>query len=153
MTRICFVCHGNICRSPMAEFVMKALVKRAGRENDFYIESRATHTDEIWDGVGSHIYPPAQEQLKREGIPFDTGKRAILLKKSDYDRFDLFIGMDRENMRYMPRILGADKENKIHKLLDFTKSGGDVSDPWYSRNFDKAYRDILRGCTALLEQY
>ncbi len=150
MKRICFVCHGNICRSPMAEFIMKKLVKDAGLEGEFYIVSRATHTDEIWNGEGSHIYPPAQAQMNKKGIPFDSEKRATLLEKSDYNKYDLFIGMDRENMRCMQKILGADKENKIKKLLDYTERGGNVSDPWYTRNFDEAYSDILCGCTALL---
>ena len=129
----------------MAEFVMKELVKKAGRENEFYIESRATHTDEIWNGEGSPIYPPAREMLLTKGIPFDENKRAALLKKSDLDKFDLFIGMDSENMRWIPRILGS--SDKIQKLLE-----RDVYDPWYSRNFEKAYDDILKGCTELLNR-
>ena len=150
MIRICFVCHGNICRSPMAEFVMKKLVKDTGRENEFFIESRATHTDEIWNGVGSHIYPPAQEEMKRNGTPFDKSKRAKLLDKSDADKFDLFIGMDSENIRYMHRILGKNTQTKIKKLMDYS-TGGDVYDPWYSNNFELAYSCIYEGCTALLK--
>ena len=150
MTRICFVCHGNICRSPMAEFVMKKLVKEAGREDEFVIVSKATHTDEIWNGVGSHIYPPAQEELKRNNIPFDKSKRAQLLDKKDAEKYDLFIGMDSENIRYMHRILGAKADSKIHKLLDYS-DGGDVYDPWYSNNFELAYNCINEGCSSLLE--
>ncbi|MBQ9228342.1 MAG: low molecular weight phosphotyrosine protein phosphatase [Eubacterium sp.] len=150
MVRICFVCHGNICRSPMAEFVMKALVKRAGREKEFLIVSKATHTDEIWNGTGAPIYPPAQTVMQRKGIPFDHEKRATLLKKRDYEKYDLFIGMDRENMRCMPRLLGGDSEGKIHRLLDYTHTPRDVSDPWYTRDFDQCYQDIEKGCTALL---
>ena len=153
MIKICFVCHGNICRSPMAEFIMKKLVKDAGLENEFYIVSRATHTDEIWSGQGSTIYPPAQAQMNKKGIPFDSEKRATLLSRNDYDKYDLFIGMDKENMRSMQRILGFDREGKIHNLLDYTERGGSVSDPWYTRNFDRAYDDIYEGCTALLKSF
>jgi len=148
--KICFVCHGNICRSPMAEFIMKELVKQEGREDEFFIESKATHTDEIWNGTGSHIYPPAQEELKRNNIPFDKSKRAALLGKSDADKYDLFIGMDGENIRYMHRILGNNADGKIHKLLDYS-TGVDVYDPWYSDNFELAFNSIYEGCRALLE--
>ncbi|MBQ9530555.1 MAG: low molecular weight phosphotyrosine protein phosphatase [Eubacterium sp.] len=150
MIRICFVCHGNICRSPMAEFIMKKLVEDEGRADEFFIESKATHTDEIWNGIGSHIYPPAQEELKRNGVPFDKNKRAVLLDKSDCDRYDLFIGMDSENIRYMQRILGTKANEKIHKLLEYS-NGGDVYDPWYSDNFELAFNSIYSGCKALLK--
>ncbi len=150
MIRICFVCHGNICRSPMAEFIMKSLVSEAGRDGEFFIESKATHTDEIWNGIGSHIYPPAQEEMKRNGIPFDKSKRAVLLEKSDANKYDLFIGMDSENIRFMHRILGSKADTKIRKLLDYS-SGGDVYDPWYSNNFALAYSNIYEGCEALLK--
>ena len=152
MIKICFVCHGNICRSPMAEFIMKYLAEKEGRADEFFIVSRATHTDEIWNGVGSHIYPPAQEEMKRNGIPFDSSKRATLLDKSDADKFDLFIGMDSENIRYMHRILGSAADGKIHKLLEYCGKN-DVSDPWYSDNFELAFNDIMMGCKALLEVY
>lgn len=152
MIRVCFVCHGNICRSPMAEFIMKDIVKKAGLENEFCIVSRATHTDEIWNGVGSHIYPPAQEALTAHGIPFDSKKRATQLKKSDASEYDLFIGMDEENMVYIPMIIGfeAQADNKIHKLLEYC-GGFDVFDPWYTNDFERAYSDISRGCEALFE--
>lgn len=146
MIKICFVCHGNICRSPMAEFIFKAIVKRNGAESDFYIESRATHTDEIWNGTGSRIYPPAQKIMSEKHIPFDYEKRAKLLKQNDYEHFDYFIGMDKENLRFMQRILKND--GKIHLLLDFA-GGGNVSDPWYSGDFETAFSDIYRGCEAL----
>ena len=146
MIRICFVCHGNICRSPMAEFVMKDIVSRNNRAKDFYIESRATHTDEIWNGRGNPIYPNAKEQLEIHGIPFD-GKRAQLLTKADLDSFDMFIGMDSENMRFMPKILGSD--SKVFSLMSFAGESRDVSDPWYTRDFDRAYNDIRKGCEAL----
>ncbi len=149
MIKLCFVCHGNICRSPMAEFVMKELVRRAGREKEFHIVSRATHTDEIWNGVGSRIYPPAEAMLIKKHIPYDKEKRAVLLEADDYGKYDLFIGMDRENMRAMPRILKNDREGKILKLLDFA-DGGNVSDPWYTRDFERAFQDIYKGCEALL---
>ena len=151
MIRICFVCHGNICRSPMAEFIMKKLIADEGREDDFFIESRATHTDEIFSGIGSHIYPPAQVELNRNNIPFDKSKRAQLLDKKDAEKFDLFIGMDSENIRFMKRILGEKASPKIHKLLEYTGSDGDVYDPWYSDNFALAYKSIYEGCKALIE--
>ena len=151
MTRILFVCHGNICRSPMAEFVMKKLVRDAGRESEFYIASAATHTDEIWAGVGNHIYPPAQREMNKNGVPFDSEKRATLLTPDDAQTYDMFIGMDGENIRFMHRILGSTADGRIHKLLDFA-TGGDVSDPWYTRNFTLAYNDILSGCEALLNK-
>ncbi len=147
MIKICFVCHGNICRSPMAEFIMKDIAERGGDSEEFYIESRATHTDEIWNGTGSHIYPPAQDIMRKKHVKFDGGKRAELLDRRDFNRFDYFIGMDRENLRAMQRILRTDE--KIHLLLDFTEEGGYVSDPWYTRDFELAYSDIKRGCEAL----
>lgn len=152
MIRVMFVCHGNICRSPMAEFVMKKLVKDRGLEDDFLILSAATHTDEIWDGTGSPVYPPAREQLTKHGIPFDSRKRATLLTKEDYGNFDYFVCMDDENIRSMNRIFGAENAVKCVKLMSFTGSVGNVSDPWYTRDFDKAYNDIFSGCTALIEK-
>lgn len=151
MIRIMFVCHGNICRSPMAEFIFKDLIKKEGLENQFYISSSATSTEEIYMGIGNPVYPPAKEELLKHGISSD-GKRAVQLKKSDYDKYDYFIGMDSANIRNMHIILGGDKDSKISKLLDHTDKRGDVSDPWYSDRFDIAYSDILRGCIALLEK-
>ncbi len=151
MKRIMFVCHGNICRSPMAEFILKNMVKDAGLENDFLICSSATSTEEIWGDVGNPVYPPAREILERHGI--DCGdKRAVQLKQSDYVNYDMFIGMDSMNIRNIRKIFGKDPECKIHKMMDFTRRGGDVSDPWYSHNFEIAYRDIYDGCRGLLEQ-
>ena len=152
MVKICFVCHGNICRSPMAEFIMKQLAAQAGRQDEFEIVSKATHTDEIWNGVGSPIYPPAQAILRQKHIPFDDSKRATLLKQRDYDKFDIFIGMDRENMRAMPRIFGGDRDGKIRRLLDYTDAPRDVSDPWYTRDFETAWRDINEGCQGLFQK-
>lgn len=143
---IMFVCHGNICRSPTAEFVMKYLVKNECPDLNIHIASSATSTEEI----GNSIYPPAKAELSRRGIPFG-GKYAVQLKKSDYDRYDMFLVMDGNNMRNIMRIFGSDPAGKVHKLLDFTERGGDISDPWYSGRFDIAYDDISEGCSALLK--
>ena len=151
MTRIMFVCHGNICRSPSAEFIMKKLASEKGVSSQFEICSSATSTEEIWNGVGNPVYPPMKRELESHGIDC-SGKRAVQLKKEDYEKYDYFIGMDSANIRNMHRILGGDPENKISKLMDYTKKGGDVADPWYSERFDIAYNDILEGCTALLEK-
>ena len=146
MTRILFVCHGNICRSPMAEFVMKDLVKQAGLEAEFHIESAATSTEEI----GCPVYPPARRKLAEHGIRC-AGKTARQLTRTDYTQYDLLIGMDRANLRNMRRICGGDPEGKIKLLMDYTDRPGDVADPWYTGDFDAAWRDVLEGCTELLE--
>ena len=146
MKRILFVCHGNICRSPMAEFVMKDLVQKAGRADDFYIESAATSTEEL----GNPVYPPARQKLAEHGISC-KGKTARQIRRSDYAEFDLLIGMDRWNIRNMERIFGGDPDGKIHMLMDYTQRPGEVADPWYTGNFDATWRDVLEGCTALLE--
>ena len=151
MIKIMFVCHGNICRSPMAEFVLKDMVKKAGRENDFVIASSATSTEEIWGGVGNPVYPPARDELKKHGITCE-GKRAVQIKKSDYDKYDYLICMDENNMRNIRRIISSDPENKIVKLLDFTGENRNVADPWYSGDFETCYRDVYNGCKALLEK-
>lgn len=150
MTRIMFVCHGNICRSPMAEFIFKDMIKRKHLENEFFVASSATSTEEIWGDIGNPVYPPAKAELAKHGISCE-GKRAVQLKKSDYDKYDLFIGMDSMNIRNMYRILGSDPDGKIRKLMEYTDRGGDVADPWYSNRFDVAYRDIYDGCEGLLE--
>ncbi len=147
MIRIMFVCHGNICRSPMAEFIMKKLVSDAGLQNEFYISSSATSTEEIWNGIGNLIYPPARSELRKHDI-FCDDKRAVQLKKSDYDNYDYFIGMDTANIRNMKRILGNDR--KIYKLMTFDGRSDDVADPWYSGDFETTYRDIYSGCQGLL---
>ena len=149
MTRILFVCHGNICRSPMAEYIMKDMVKKRHREQDFVIASCATSTEEIYGGIGNPVYPPAREQLRRHGISC-VGKRAVQLKKSDYGKYDLIIGMDSMNIRNMLRILGGDPDGKIHLLKDYT-TGGEVSDPWYSGDFETAFSEIYEGCGAILD--
>jgi len=145
---ILFVCHGNICRSPMAEFVMKELVRRAGREDGFYIESAATSTEEI----GNAVYPPARRKLAEHGISA-AGKTARQLTRDDYGRFDLLVGMDSWNIRNMNAICGGDPEGKIHRLLDFTSCPGDVDDPWYTGDFEATWRDVLEGCQAILKRY
>lgn len=146
MIKILFVCLGNICRSPMAEFVMKDLVKKAGLEDQFHIESAATSTEEL----GNPVYPPARRKLKEHGIDC-TGKTARQLKRSDYDRFDLLIGMDQANLRNMHRICGGDPASKLHLLLDYTSRPGDVADPWYTGDFDVTWRDVEEGCKGLLK--
>ena len=140
MFKIMFVCHGNICRSPMAEFIMKDLVKKAGLEQEIQVFSSATSTEEI----GNPVYPPARRELSKHGISC-TGKQAIQLKYSDFSYYDLFIGMDERNIQNMKRILRTDE--KIQKLLP----NKDVADPWYTGNFDITYTDIVTGCQALLE--
>lgn len=149
MKKILFVCHGNICRSPMAEFIFKDLIKKAGRENEFYVESAATSDDEIIRGKGNPVYPPAREQLLLHGIN-PGGKTARQLTKEDYDRFDLIIGMDYMNVVNMKILFGSDSEQKIKMLLDYC-GGGEVSDPWYTGRFKEAFECIDKGCKALLD--
>ena len=144
--RILFVCHGNICRSPMAEFVMKDLVKKAGLEDKFLIESAATSTEEI----GNSVYPPARQKLAEHGISC-KGNTARQMNSSDYNRYDLLIGMDSWNIRNMNRICGGDPEGKIHMLMDYTNRPGEVADPWYTDDFEATWRDVLEGCQALLK--
>ena len=146
MIRILFVCHGNICRSPMAEFVMKETVRRAGVAEKFHIESAATSTEEL----GNPVYPPARRKLAEHGIRAD-GKTARQMRRDDYDRFDLLIGMDHFNLRNMRRIAGGDPAGKLHLLLDYTSRPGEVDDPWYSGDFDATWRDVTEGCEGLLK--
>ena len=147
MTRVLFVCHGNICRSPMAEFVMKDLVKKAGLEKEFLIESAATSREEI----GNPVYPPAQQKLAEHGIDC-SGKTARQLQNDDYEKYDLLIGMDRANLRNMYRICGGDFDEKMHLLMDFTDRPGEVADPWYTDDFDTTWRDVEEGCQGLLQK-
>lgn len=144
--KILFVCHGNICRSPMAEFVMKDLVEREGMGDQFLIASAATSTEEL----GNPVHYGTRNKLRQFGID-TSGKRAVRLQKSDYDRYDYLIGMDQRNLVQMERMLGRDTEGKIFRLLDFTQSPGDIADPWYTGDFDTTYDDVLKGCKALLE--
>lgn len=150
IVRIMFVCHGNICRSPMAEFILRDLLRRAGLSHRVTVASSATSTEEIWNGVGNPVYPPAKRELALHGLTCE-GKRAVQLTRADYDKYDLFIGMDSANIRNMHRILGGDPDSKIRKLMDYTERGGDVADPWYTDRFDVTYRDIEAGCRGLLE--
>lgn len=151
MTNVLFVCWGNICRSPMSEFIFKDMVKKAGLEDKFHIESRATHTDEIWDGKGNPVYPPAKRKLVEHGISCE-GKRAQLLTKEDYLNFDYIIGMDELNRKWMPIRLGGDPDNKISLLMDYTDNPRSVADPWYTGDFETTYRDIVVGCEGLLRK-
>lgn len=147
MYRILFICHGNICRSPMAEFICRDLVKKQGKETEFCISSCATSTEEL----GNSVYPPAKAELARHGLSC-AGKRAVQLCREDYTRYDLLLCMDDRNIRNAERILGGDPEGKIKKLLSYTGEHRDVSDPWYTGDFATAYRDIENGCRALLQQ-
>ena len=151
MIKVLFVCWGNICRSPMAEFVLKDMVKKKGMEDMFHIESRATHTDEIWNGKGNPVYPPAKAKLAEHGISCD-GKRAQLLTKSDYGEFDYIIGMDDLNYSWMHRRLGkSEPDSKISLLMDYTSNPRSVADPWYTRDFETTYQDVIEGCKGFLD--
>ena len=147
MTGILFVCHGNICRSPMAEFVMKDLVKKAGLTSQFQIASAATSREEI----GNLIYPPALRKLAEHGIACN-GHAARQLTNGDYEKYDLLIGMDKANLRDMYRICGGDFSDKMHLLMDFTDRPGEVADPWYTGDFEATWRDVVAGCRGLLAQ-
>lgn len=146
MINVLFVCHGNICRSPMAEFMFKDMVNKKGLEKDFYIESAAVSSEEI----GNPVYPPAKKRLAKEGIGCE-GKRARKMTKADYNKFDYILAMESYNIDRMMRIIGDDPESKVHLLLDYTDSKGDISDPWYTGDFDRAYNDIMEGITGFLE--
>ena len=149
MIKILFVCHGNICRSPMAEFVMKDLVEKAGLEQEFHIESAATTREEI----GNPVYPPARRKLAEHRIDC-AGKTARQLQSGDYEAYDLLIGMDQENLRDMSRICGGDPAGKIHALLEYAgRPGQEVADPWYTGDFETTWRDVLAGCRGLLETW
>ena len=145
MVKILFVCHGNICRSPMAEFVMKDLVKKAGRDGEFDIASAATSSEEI----GNPVYPQARRKLAEHGLACD-GKRARQFTARDYSHYDLIIGMDSANIRSLRRASGGDPEGKVRLLLSYTPHPRDVADPWYTGDFDAAWNDIYTGCQALL---
>lgn len=145
--KILFVCHGNICRSPMAEFVMKDLVKKAGLENEIIVNSKACRTDEI----GSDTHYGTKNKLREMGIHF-TKRQAKQITFADYENFDFIIGMDSENMRDLFRLTKGDPDEKIYLLLEFAGVNRDVADPWYTGNFDATYRDVLMGCEALLEK-
>lgn len=142
-----FVCHGNICRSTMAEYVLKDMVKKQGIAQNFYIDSAGTSTEEI----GNPVHYGTKDKLRREGIPVGD-HRAVQLKKKDYETFDYLIGMEQRNVTNMLRILGGDPQHKVYRLLDFSHRPGDIADPWYTGNFDAAYEDVCEGCRALLEK-
>ena len=146
MTKIMFICHGNICRSPMAEFVFKDMVEKLGRSDDFLVVSSATSYEEI----GNPIHYGTAKILDGLGISY-KGKRAVHLEKSDYGKYDYLICMDRANVRNTLRIVGNDPENKIYKLLEFADSDADVADPWYTGDFDITYRDVVAGCEGFLK--
>ena len=147
MIKILFICHGIICRSPMAEFVMKGLVKKAGLASQFYIESAATSREEI----GNPVYPPARRKLAEHGISCD-GHAARQLTNADYENYDLLIGMDSANLRNMHRICGGDPDGKLHLLMDYTDCSHDVADPWYTGDFEATWQDVLAGCQGLLRE-
>lgn len=146
MIKILFVCHGNICRSPMAEFVMKDLVQQSGYSSQFFIASAATSTEEI----GNAVHWGTREKLKSVGIS-TAGKTAVQMKRSDYNIYDYLIGMDNWNIRNMLRILGGDPKGKVYKLLEFADSDKEVADPWYTGDFESTYKDIVLGCQSLLQ--
>lgn len=146
MIKVMFVCHGNICRSPMAEFIFKDLVKIENLSDKFFISSAATSTEEI----GNDIDYRAKRELEKHGI-IANGKKAIQITKNDYNLYDYILVMDDWNLRNIKRIIPSDSENKIHKLLDFSNNKRDISDPWYSGDFDEAYCDILEGCNCFLD--
>ena len=143
--RILFVCHGNICRSPMAEFILKAMVREKGLDG-YYVESAAVSTEEI----GNPIYPPARRCLSQHGVPFDNGKRARQVTRADYGRFDRIVCMDTYNLRWIRRIIPEDPEGKIRLMMSFTGVTRDVADPWYTGDFETTFRDIVEGCEAML---
>ena len=145
MIKVLFICHGNICRSPMAEFLMKELVRQAGQAEAFCIASAATSAEEL----GNPVYPPVRRKLAEHGIDC-SGKTARQLTRRDYEDWDLLIGMDEENMAGMRRLFGGDPEGKLHMLLEYAGLHRGVADPWYTRDFDAAWQDVTVGCTALL---
>ena len=147
MKKILFVCHGNICRSPMAEFVMKHIVREAGLADKILVESKALHRDEI----GSDTHRGTREVLRAHGIPFEK-RRATLMSAADYSAFDHIIGMDTENMNDLDRLTGGDPDRKVRRLLSYSGEERDVADPWYTGNFDVTYRDVDAGCHALLKE-
>ncbi|MGN0276796.1 MAG: low molecular weight protein-tyrosine-phosphatase [Hominisplanchenecus sp.] len=145
MVKVLFICHGNICRSPMAEFVFKDMVRKRGLAEEFYIASAATSTEEI----GDPVHHGTRNKLAQYGIS-TAGKYAVQLTKKDYDKYDYLIGMDQWNLRNMRRMLGADPQHKLCLLLDFADQSRDIADPWYTGNFDRTYEDIVEGCEAFL---
>ena len=150
MIKILFICHGNICRSPMAEFVFKDMVKKRGLEQEFFIASAATTSEGIWNGAGNPVHRGTREKLREVGISCE-GKRAVQLTREDYEKYDYLIGMEEWNRRNMLRILKKDPQHKVSLLLDYSDSPRDIADPWYTGNFDATYADIVEGCEAFLK--
>ena len=146
MIKILFVCHGNICRSPMAEFLFRDIVQKLGMGAEFHVASAATSREEI----GNPVHYGTSRKLKEFGIS-TAGKYAVQLKKKDYEEYDYLIGMEHQNIRSMLRILGKDPDHKIHMLLDFSDHPRNIADPWYTGNFDKTYEDVKEGCEGLLQ--
>lgn len=149
MIRVLFVCLGNICRSPMAEFIMKSIISERSLSDRFYIASAATSTEEIWNGVGNPVYPPAKRELAKHGISCE-GKRAVQITKADYGKYDYILGMEERNIRNILRIVGKDPEHKVKLLLDYSDHPRDIADPWYTGNFESTYRDVVEGCEGFL---
>lgn len=147
--KINFVCHGNICRSPMAQYIFIHLTKKRGVQDLFEVSSSAVSSEEIYMGVGNPIYPPAKRKLEQKGIAYGD-HRANQIQKSDYNNYHLFVCMDKSNVLRAKNIFGGDSQNKIKLLMEYTKLGGEVSDPWYSGDFEQAFKDIYAGCEALL---
>lgn len=147
MKRILFVCHGNICRSPMAEFIFKAMLRARGLEDEYYVESAAVSTEEIGNG----IYPPARRCLSQHGVRFDTGKTARQITLADYSRFDRIICMDRSNLNWLKYIIPSDPEGKVHLMMSYTGHTRDVADPWYTGDFEQTFQDILEACECMLK--
>lgn len=150
MLKILFICHGNICRSPMAEFILKDMAEKAGIADRLRIESAAVSSEEIWRGVGNPVYPPARAKLLEHGL--DPGdKRARKMTPDDYNEYDLLIGMDDSNLRRMKQICGGDPEGKMHLMLEYAGRKGSVADPWYTGDFNATWRDLQEGCKGLME--
>ena len=157
MIRVLIICYGNICRSPMGEFMLKDMVEKKGIKDDFYIASAATSDEEVYQSIGNPVYPPAQAELRKHGIgdtPYTdfSGKRAVQITKADYDKYDYILCADSMNIRDVKRITGEDKDNKIKMILDFCgREGQSIADPWFTRNFVTTYNDLKEGLEGFLK--